>query len=247
MKNLIKNFQIKDQFSLKFSSKKLLGTVLTLTIIGVSFAFLPLKACAAGTSLSDRFWSLIGNPTLKPNEPAIPEATEPSPASVCEEAANMTSQFVSNEVVLPTKLKIDSILISKSGKKLWIKSDGDFIRAYDIALGFNLKGHKFREGDGRTPEGRYYISRKKTSGEYYPSLQISYPNRKDSQRSKEVGYDAGGDILIHGLPKDPNKYSFVSNIHPYVNWTQGCVAVNDTEIEEIFSLVPEKTIVDICP
>jgi len=225
--------------------KRLTASFAILTIL---LTVLPFRTCMAATNLTDRMLSIIGRPSLKPNEPAVPEATNPSPAKSCEMAEELSNLYISNEVVLPTRLKIDSILVSKTHSKLWIISDNQAIRAYDIALGFNSKGHKFRKDDGRTPEGRYFIKFKdKDSGEYYPALEISYPNTLDKKRSQDAGYSAGDNILIHGLPKDPSKYKYVSAIHPYINWTQGCIAVNDLEMDEIFSLIPVKTVIDICP
>jgi len=112
------------------------------------------------------------------------------------------------------------------------------LRSYRVALGREPVGHKEREGDGRTPEGRYTIDLRNPKSRYHLALRISYPNEADRARAREMGVDPGGDIMIHGL-KDglPREH----------DWTQGCIAVTDGEMDEIWSLVPEGTPIVINP
>jgi murein L,D-transpeptidase YafK len=118
------------------------------------------------------------------------------------------------------------------------------LRSYRIALGFDPVGHKVKEGDGRTPEGRYAIEWRNPRSAYHLSLRISYPNDVDRLRAGELGVDPGGDIMIHGLP---NGVGAGERGHPERDWTRGCIAVSDVEMEEIWALVADGTAVEINP
>ena len=138
----------------------------------------------------------------------------------------------------------DKILIEKKERRLALLSRGEVLKTYKIALGENPIGPKERQGDNKTPEGTYVIdSRNKDSG-YHLSLHISYPNEKDKKRARELGVSPGGDIMIHGIK---NGFSWVGDSHTEVDWTKGCIAVTDEEIEEIDKLAPNGTIVEIRP
>ena len=123
-------------------------------------------------------------------------------------------------------------------------SKGEVIKIYKIALGGNPVGPKERQGDNKTPEGTYIIDSRKRDSGYYMSLHISYPNEKDKTRAKELGVSPGGDIMIHGIK---NGLSWVGASHAEVDWTKGCIAVTDEEMEEINKFVPNGTIVEIRP
>jgi len=138
----------------------------------------------------------------------------------------------------------DKILIEKKERRLMLLSRGEVLKTYKIALGGNPIGPKERRGDNKTPEGTYIVdSRNKDSG-YHLSLHISYPNEKDKKRARELGVSPGGDIMIHGIK---NGFSWVGDSHTEVDWTKGCIAVTDEEIEEIDKLAPNGTIVEIRP
>ena len=138
----------------------------------------------------------------------------------------------------------DKVLIEKKERRLTLLSKGEVIKTYKIALGGNPVGPKERQGDNKTPEGTYIIdSRNKDSG-YHLSLHISYPNEKDKMRAKTLGVSPGGDIMIHGIK---NGYTWIGGSHAEVDWTKGCIAVTDEEMEEIYKLVPNGTIVEIRP
>ena len=112
-------------------------------------------------------------------------------------------------------------------------------RQYRIDLGFTPNGHKSLRGDGKTPEGRYYIDRKNQNSKFYLSLGISYPNAQDRAYAQSVGASAGADIFIHGQNKKPRFWKR--------DWTEGCIAVKDHEIQEIYALVPIGTPILITP
>jgi murein L,D-transpeptidase YafK len=140
--------------------------------------------------------------------------------------------------------RVDRVVVNKSRRELLLLSGENVLRSYRIALGFDPVGHKVREGDGRTPEGRYTIERRNPQSAYHLSLRISYPNEADRRRSAELGVDPGGDIMIHGLP---NGVDAGGRGHPERDWTRGCIAVTDAEMEEIWDLVAEGTAVEIHP
>ena len=123
-------------------------------------------------------------------------------------------------------------------------ANGKVIRTYKIALGGNPKGPKERQGDNKTPEGVYTIDARNGDSRYHLSLHISYPNEKDKHRAGRLGVSPGGDIMIHGIK---NGYSWVGNSHTTYDWTNGCIAVTDEEMEEIYRLVPIGTVVEIKP
>jgi tetratricopeptide (TPR) repeat protein len=138
----------------------------------------------------------------------------------------------------------DKILIEKKERRLTLLSKGEVIKTYKIALGGNPVGPKERQGDNKTPEGTYTIDSRNSNSGYHLSVHISYPNEKDKIRAKELGVSPGGDIMIHGIK---NGLSWVGASHAEVDWTKGCIAVTDEEMEEIYKLVPNGTIVEIRP
>lgn len=142
-------------------------------------------------------------------------------------------------------LKIERIVVSKDRKELYLISGDSMLKVYPVAFGRSPEGHKQFEGDNKTPEGLYFIDYKNPQSQYNKSLHISYPNKADVEFAKAQGKSPGGDIMIHGLPSAERKGQLVGVIHP-MNWTQGCIAVTNEEIEEIYTLVKEKTLVEIC-
>ena len=138
----------------------------------------------------------------------------------------------------------DRILIEKNERRLMLISQGEVLKSYNIALGGNPIGPKERQGDNKTPEGTYVIDGRNKDSRFHLSLHISYPNERDKNRAKELGVSPGGDIMIHGIK---NGFSWVGDAHTEVDWTKGCIAVTDEEIEEISKLAPNGTIVEIRP
>lgn len=136
------------------------------------------------------------------------------------------------------------VLIEKSERRLSLISKDKVLKSYRIALGGDPKGPKQREGDNKTPEGIYVIDSRNRDSAFHQSLHISYPNEKDRKRAKEIGVSPGGNIMIHGIK---NGLSWVGDLHREIDWTKGCIAVTDEEIEEIARLVPNGTTVEIRP
>jgi murein L,D-transpeptidase YafK len=141
-------------------------------------------------------------------------------------------------------LAADRIVVHKSKRKMVLLREGKVIRRYGIGLGQSPVGPKQRQGDSKTPEGLYTISRRNPASAYHLALQISYPNDADVERASQVGDDPGGDIMIHGLPNDDDE----SGKHRrMIDWTAGCIAVTNDEIEEIWRLVLDGTPIEINP
>jgi tetratricopeptide (TPR) repeat protein len=153
-------------------------------------------------------------------------------------------EMLEQKVFLIQKGPADKILIEKKERRLTLISKGKVLKTYKIALGGNPDGPKERQGDNKTPEGTYVIDSRNKDSRYHLSLHISYPNEKDKKRAKELGVSPGGDIMIHGIK---NGFSWVGDFHTEVDWTKGCIAVTDEEIEEIDKLAPNGTIVEIRP
>ncbi len=140
---------------------------------------------------------------------------------------------------------VTGIEIHKAERKMYLLHQGTVLRTYDIALGGNPVGHKQFEGDGKTPEGVYFISHKNPKSTYHLSLGVSYPNDADRAFAASQGKQPGGDIFIHGGP--PKKVSGRPRVLRNADWTAGCIAVTDKEIEEIFSMIETRTSVRILP
>jgi murein L,D-transpeptidase YafK len=142
------------------------------------------------------------------------------------------------------ELKADRLVVSKSERTLTLERDGRPIRTYLVALGSRPAGHKQREGDRRTPEGVYAIDARNPDSAYHLSLRISYPNDQDRLRAAANGVNPGGEIMIHGMGGAATK---VSALHPRFDWTDGCVAVTNEEMDEIWRLVDVGTPIEIKP
>jgi murein L,D-transpeptidase YafK len=138
----------------------------------------------------------------------------------------------------------DRILILKSARRLTLLQNGKPIRTYRVCLGSNPIGAKDRQGDGKTPEGLYRIDSRNAGSKYHLALHVSYPNTADRLRARRLHLSPGGEIMIHGLP---NRLRAVGFAFQYSDWTAGCIAVKDAEIEEIWKLVPNGTVVEIRP
>jgi len=142
------------------------------------------------------------------------------------------------------KRSVDRILVEKKERRLTLLAQGEALKSYRIALGGDPVGPKERQGDNKTPEGTYIIDSRNRDSRYHLSLHISYPNESDRKRAKKQGVSPGGDVMIHGIKKG---FEWVGDAHAEVDWTKGCIAVTDEEIEEIDRLAPEGTIVEIRP
>jgi murein L,D-transpeptidase YafK len=134
--------------------------------------------------------------------------------------------------------RADQVVVVKSERTLTLFSQGKVLRTYKMALGGVPVGAKEQEGDHKTPEGHYILDRRNAKSRYYKSIHVSYPSEQDKQRAAQRGVSAGGDIMIHGLP---NGFGWLGATHRARDWTDGCVAVTDAEMDEIWELVPDGT------
>jgi murein L,D-transpeptidase YafK len=134
--------------------------------------------------------------------------------------------------------EVTSVQVHKAARKMYLLHDGTVLEEYDIGLGFAPQGHKQFEGDGKTPEGTYVLSHKNPKSAYHLSVGISYPNTADVEFAAVAGKRPGGDIFIHGGP--PARVSVR-------DWTAGCIAVSDREVEQIYSMVKPGTVIHILP
>jgi murein L,D-transpeptidase YafK len=139
---------------------------------------------------------------------------------------------------------VDRIVVVKNKRVMMIFKDGEIYKGYRIALGRQSSGHKIMAGDKRTPEGSYIIESKNPASRFHLSLKVSYPNAYDLETAHKLGVPPGGDIMIHGLSP---KLASLGKMHRYQDWTDGCIAVTNTEIEEIWRLVPEGIPIEIKP
>jgi murein L,D-transpeptidase YafK len=142
------------------------------------------------------------------------------------------------------ELKAESVLVLKKERTLQLLRGGKPFKTYKIALGSQPEGAKSQQGDNKTPEGKYVIDSRNAQSTYHLSLHVSYPNAQDVANAKAHRVSHGGDIMIHGLPK---AYAWVGAAHREHDWTLGCIAVTNAEIEEIWKLVPNGTPIEIRP
>lgn len=145
---------------------------------------------------------------------------------------------------LHAQVHADRIIVHKSARTMELLRSGQAIKTYKIALGSAPVGPKMRQGDHRTPEGIYVIDSRNANSKFHRALHVSYPNAADRERARKLGVPPGGNIFIHGLP---NGYGFIGAAHRARDWTDGCIAVTDQEIEEIWKLVGNGTPVEIRP
>lgn len=134
--------------------------------------------------------------------------------------------------------EVTSIQVFKGRREMYLLHETEVLRKFDFELGFAPEGHKAFEGDGRTPEGAYRIDRRNPNSAFYLSIGISYPNAQDRAAAAAMGRRPGGDIFIHGTPRDKRNSD---------DWTAGCIAVTDREMEDIYAMVKDGTPIYIYP
>ena len=140
--------------------------------------------------------------------------------------------------------RADAVLVKKAERKLYLLKDGKPYREYSVALGAKPEGHKTQEGDERTPEGEYVLDWRNPNSAYHLSLHVSYPNEEDKARAAARGVSPGGMIMIHG---QRNGLGWLGGLLQRWNWTDGCVAVTNVEMEEIWRSVPNGTPITLTP
>jgi murein L,D-transpeptidase YafK len=138
----------------------------------------------------------------------------------------------------------DRVLVRKAERRLYLLRGKDVLRAYRIALGLNPGGAKERAGDFRTPEGNYRLTRRNTRSDFFLSIQVSYPNDIDMRRARSNGWQPGGSIMIHGLPNDPRH---APDYYASQDWTDGCIAVTNADMVEIWMMTSDNVPIDIEP
>lgn len=141
-------------------------------------------------------------------------------------------------------LHADRVLVLKKERTLQLLSQGKVIKTYKVALGGDPLGPKTRQGDHKTPEGVYILDYRNAHSQFYKSLHISYPNEHDRTAARRSGVAPGGDVFVHGLPRG---YGSIGAAHRLHDWTDGCVAVTDQEIDEIWLSVADGTPIEIRP
>lgn len=144
--------------------------------------------------------------------------------------------------LLPLVGPVDRIVVEKAARRLVVYRGDLALKEYRVALGFAPIGAKVREGDGKTPEGVFRIDRVNAQSSYHLSLGLDYPQVADRDRAAAGGYDAGGDIFIHGQPNGLQDKQLSKT-----DWTSGCIALSDTDIREIFAAVALGTVVEVRP
>ena len=136
--------------------------------------------------------------------------------------------------------EVTRVVVMKADRRMYLLHEDTVLRSFDIDLGFAPEGHKQFEGDGRTPEGRYLINRRNPDSDYHLSVGISYPNVEDREFASTMGRSPGGDIFIHGGPVRGRDRGGP-------DWTAGCISVTNREIEDIYAMVRDGTVIDIYP
>jgi murein L,D-transpeptidase YafK len=141
-------------------------------------------------------------------------------------------------------LHADRVVVQKKERTLQLLSGGRVIKSYRVALGGDPVGAKTRQGDHKTPEGIYVLDSRNAHSQFHKSIHISYPNARDRAEARARGVSPGGDVFVHGLP---NGHGWIGASHRAKDWTDGCIAVTDEEIEEIWKAVGDGTAIEIRP
>jgi murein L,D-transpeptidase YafK len=139
---------------------------------------------------------------------------------------------------------VDHVMVRKAERRLLLMQGGNVVRSYHVALGLSPVGQKERSGDFRTPEGSYRLERRNARSDYFLSIKVSYPNKDDVKRARARHWDTGGSIMIHGLP---NQLRHDPDYYLQHDWTDGCIAVSNADMVEIWMLTPDDAPIDILP
>jgi murein L,D-transpeptidase YafK len=139
---------------------------------------------------------------------------------------------------------VDRVVVHKAERRLMLMHGGNIVRSYPVHLGLNPVGQKERSGDFRTPEGSYRLERRNARSDYFLSIKVSYPNEVDLKRARAHHWDTGGSIMIHGLP---NYLKHEPDYYANHDWTDGCIAVSNADMTEIWMLIPDDVPIDILP
>ena len=158
--------------------------------------------------------------------------------------SGLLTYYLFPENKLPNDIQIDNIVVYKSKREMFVYSNEKWLKTYKISLGRQPVGHKEFEGDKKTPEGIYSVNDKNPNSGYHKNLGVSYPDKDDMENAKQFGKPAGGDIKIHGIR---NGIGFVGKFHRWFDWTSGCIALTNNEIDELYNAVKIGTRIEIKP
>ncbi|HEY1726156.1 MAG TPA: L,D-transpeptidase family protein [Steroidobacteraceae bacterium] len=196
---------------------------------------------AAGVALGDGAGT-IGTETVGADSVGVATVAGvmPTPA-----AANITVA----PAPLPTNVSAsvpiaDEVVVRKSQRRLYLMRHGEVLRSYRVALGLQPDGPKERAGDFRTPEGRYLLTRRNSHSDYFLSIQVSYPNAEDLRRAHRDHVNPGGSIMVHGLP---NNQRHAPDYYAAADWTDGCIAMSNADMVELWLMVQDNTPIEILP
>jgi hypothetical protein len=203
------------------------GSTSTVTGRGADSAASPVMASLPSLPVSASVWN-------------SPEAAS-RPMSAGADSGAGPGMAADAQAALPLA---DRVLVDKGDRRLYLLRNGDVLRAYRISLGLRPEGHKQFEGDFRTPEGVYRLTRRNPNSEYFLSIQVDYPNAQDQARARRQGLSPGGAIMIHGEPNAPRK---PRDYYANVDWTEGCIAVSNSDMVEIWLMTPLDTPIEIRP
>jgi hypothetical protein len=195
-------------------------------------------------------WCDVGTTTIDDSAHAAPAAADPpvvAPAAVMPilaksmPAAGGEPAGVAWSGTIPVA---DRIVVRKSERRLYLMRRGEVLRSYRVALGLQPAGPKERAGDFRTPEGRYLLTRRNARSDFFLSIQVSYPNDEDVRRARHQHVDPGGAIMLHGLP---NNLHHPPEYYASADWTDGCIAMSDSDMVELWMMTQDNTPIDIQP
>lgn len=159
-------------------------------------------------------------------------------------SAGLLVALATAQSVPPTLLRADHVVVFKKERRLELISEGKVAKTYKVALGGDPVGPKTKQGDHRTPEGMYVLDFRNAHSQFYKSMHISYPGEHERAVARQKGVSPGGDVFVHGLP---NGYGAIGAAHRLRDWTDGCIAVTNEEIDEIWKAVPDGTPIEIKP
>jgi murein L,D-transpeptidase YafK len=172
---------------------------------------------------------------------ALALVSGPLPAAEAAQRVAYTRNAAPTQTPLPTA---DRIVVRKAERRLDLLRNGQVLRSYKVALGLQPVGHKERSGDFRTPEGKYQLTRRNPRSDFFLSIQISYPSDVDARHARENGWEPGGSIMIHGLP---NIMKRDLTYYQTRDWTDGCIAISNSDMVELWLLTHDNTPIEILP
>ncbi|MGD0445112.1 MAG: L,D-transpeptidase family protein [Edaphobacter sp.] len=155
--------------------------------------------------------------------------------------AVVSVQALSSDPPLPASAMADKVVVLKSYRRLLLMKGDEVLKTYIVSLGDPV-GRKVRQGDNKTPEGSYVLDRHNANSQFHRSIHISYPNADDMARARKLGVSPGGELFIHGLPNE-----FHGHSEALGDWTEGCIAVSNAEMDEIWRAVADGTPIEIRP